>query len=81
VKDPVYLEEQRQLQMTTEEEKRLAQEAEQQRRHETPDTWEHYFAKQEEMNRRAREANTGATTSQTWPLPQLPPGNSFVLFS
>jgi hypothetical protein len=41
----VYLEEQRQLQLKAEEEKRLAQEAEQQRRHETTDTWEHYFAK------------------------------------
>jgi hypothetical protein len=41
----VYLEKQRQLQMKAEEEERLAQEAEQQRRCETPGTWEHYFVK------------------------------------
>jgi hypothetical protein len=46
LKDPVYLEEQRQLQMKAKKEKMLAQEAEQQRRRETPDTWKHYFAKQ-----------------------------------
>jgi hypothetical protein len=51
LKDPVYLEEQRQLQMKVEEEKKLAQEAEQQRRRETLDTWEHYKARQEEANR------------------------------
>jgi hypothetical protein len=45
LKDPVYLKEQHQQKMKAEEEKRLAQEAEQQRRHETTDTWEHYFAK------------------------------------
>jgi hypothetical protein len=45
LKDPVYLEEQCQQQMKVGEEKRLAQEAEQQRRRETLGTWEHYFAK------------------------------------
>jgi hypothetical protein len=55
----VYLEKQHQQQMKAKEEKRLAQEAEQQRRRETPGTWEHYFAKQEEMNRCAREADLG----------------------
>jgi hypothetical protein len=58
-----------------EEEKRLAQEAEQQRRHETPNTWEHYKARQEEANRHAREAHTKGTTSEIWPPPRLPPGN------
>jgi hypothetical protein len=61
--------------MKDEEEKRLAQEAEQQRRHETLDTWKHYFAKPEEANRRAREADAGGMTSVTWPLPGSPPGN------
>jgi hypothetical protein len=61
--------------MKAEKEKRLAQEAEQQRRHETPDTWKYYFTKQEEANRRAREDDAGGTTSETWPLPRLPPGN------
>jgi hypothetical protein len=70
----VYLEEQRQLQTKAEEEKRLAWEAEEQRRHETSGTWVHYFAKQEEANRRAREVDTGGTTSETWPPPRLPPG-------
>jgi hypothetical protein len=41
----MYLEEQRQLQMKAKEEKRLAWEDEEQRRRETPGTWEHYFAK------------------------------------
>jgi hypothetical protein len=48
-------------------EKRLAQEVKQQRRRETSGTWEHYFVKQEEANRRAREADLGGTTSETWP--------------
>jgi hypothetical protein len=60
--------------MKAEVENRLAQEAEQQRRHETPDTWVHYFAKQEEANKRAREANLGGTTSKTWPPPSEEPG-------
>jgi hypothetical protein len=42
LKDPMYLEEQR---LKVEEVKRLAWEAERQRRRETPGTWEHYFAK------------------------------------
>jgi hypothetical protein len=51
------------------EEKSLAREVEEKRRGETPGTWEHYIAKQEEANRCAREANVGGTTSETWPLP------------
>jgi hypothetical protein len=39
--------------------KKLAHEAEQQRRRETPGTWEHYFAKYEEANRHARDADLG----------------------
>jgi hypothetical protein len=61
----MYLAEQHQLQMKAGEEKRLAQEAEKRRGRETPETWEHYFAKQEEANRRAREAHAGDTTSET----------------
>jgi hypothetical protein len=57
MRDPVYLEEQHQLQRKAEEEKRLAREVKEQRRRETPETWEHYFTKQEEANRRAREAD------------------------
>jgi hypothetical protein len=72
--DPVYLEEQHQQQMKVEEENRLAQETEQQRRRETPGTWEHYFAKQEEANIHAREVDLGGTTSETWPPPQSPLG-------
>jgi hypothetical protein len=66
--------------MKAEEEKRLAQEAEQQRRHETPDTWEYYFIKQEEMNRRTREADLGGTTSETWPPPRSLPSNFLSSF-
>jgi hypothetical protein len=40
----------------------------------TPGTWEHYLAKQEEANRRAREADLGGTTSETWPPPCEEPG-------
>jgi tagatose-1,6-bisphosphate aldolase non-catalytic subunit AgaZ/GatZ len=65
----VYLEEKRQLQIKAEEEKRLAQETEQQRRCETPGTWKHYFAKQEDASRRAREADLGGMIYETWPLP------------
>jgi hypothetical protein len=64
--DPLYCEEQRHK---AEEEKRLAQEAEQKRRHETPGTWEHYKARCEEADRRAREADAGGMTSKTWPPP------------
>jgi hypothetical protein len=62
LKDPMYLEEQR---LKAEEEKRLAWVVEEQRRRETPGTWEHYNARQEEANRRAREANAVGTTSET----------------
>jgi hypothetical protein len=71
----MYLEEQHQLQMKAKEEERLAQEVEQHKKRETPDTWEHYFAKQEEANRRAREVGLRGMTSETWPLPRSPPGN------
>jgi hypothetical protein len=50
-------------------EKRLAREAEEKVRHETPGTWEHQKAIQEEVNRCAREAYDGGTTSETWPPP------------
>jgi hypothetical protein len=61
------------MQMKVEEEKSLAQEAEQQRRCETPDTWERYFTKQEEVNECAREAGAGGTTFETWlPLGYFP---------
>jgi hypothetical protein len=56
------------------EEKRLAEDVEQQRRRETPETWEHYFAKQEEANKRAREVDARGTTFGTWPPPRSPPG-------
>jgi hypothetical protein len=45
LRDFMYLEEQRQLQRKAEEVERLAWEAEEHRRLETPMTWEHYFAK------------------------------------
>jgi hypothetical protein len=61
----MYHEEQCQQQMKAEEEKRLAHEIEQQRRHETPGTWEHYKAKQEEANIRARETDLRGMTSET----------------
>jgi hypothetical protein len=51
-----------------------AREVEEKRRGETPGTWEHYIAKQEEVSRCAREADVGGTTSETWPLPRSPPG-------
>jgi hypothetical protein len=50
------------------EEKRLAQEAEL-KRCDTPESWEHYKAQCDEANRRAREADTGGMTSETWPPP------------
>jgi hypothetical protein len=76
--DPVYVEEQWRK---AEEEKRLAQEAELKRRRETPGTWEHYKAQCDEADRRAREADAGGTTSETWPLLQSPPGNfPFAVF-
>jgi hypothetical protein len=67
----MYLEEQW---LEYEEEKSLAPEAEEKRRHETPGTWEHYKARQEEANRRAREAYAGGTTSEMWPPPRSAPG-------
>jgi hypothetical protein len=59
MKGLVYLEEHHQQRMKAEEEKRLAREVEQHRRHETFGTWEYYFAKQEETNRCARVAELG----------------------
>jgi hypothetical protein len=51
----------------------LEQEAEK-RRHKTPETWEHYKARQEEANRHAREADARGTTSETWPPLRSAPG-------
>jgi hypothetical protein len=49
---------------------------------ETPGTWEHYQARCKEVDRRAREADAGGMTSETWPLPRSPLGNfSFVVFT
>jgi hypothetical protein len=76
--DPVYIEEQWH---NAEEEKRLAQEVELKRRHETLKTWEHYQARCKEADICAREADTGGTTSETWPPSRSPPGNfPFVIF-
>jgi hypothetical protein len=55
--------------MKAKEEKRLAHEAEQQRRRETSRTWEHYQARQEEVNIHAKEADLGCTMSETWTPP------------
>jgi hypothetical protein len=52
--------------MKDEKAERLAREVEQQRRCETPETWERYFAKQEEANRCARAAELRGTTSAIW---------------
>jgi hypothetical protein len=52
----------------------LAQEAEEQRRREILRTWEHYFVKQEEANKHAKEADDGGTTFETWPPPRSLPG-------
>jgi hypothetical protein len=68
----VYCEKQR---LKAKEEKRLAQEVEQKRRHETPGTWEHYKARCKEADRRDTEADAGGMTSETWPPPQSPLGN------
>jgi hypothetical protein len=67
--------------MKAEEENKLAQKAEQQRRCETPGTWEHYKARQEEADRRAREADLGGATSETWPPHRSLPGNLHSSFS
>jgi hypothetical protein len=64
--DLVYYAEQR---LKAEDEKRLAREAEEKVRRETPGTWEHQKAVQEEANRHAREADAGGTTSETRPPP------------
>jgi hypothetical protein len=69
--DPVYYEEQR---LKVEEEKRLAQEVEEKVRRETPWTWEHQKVVQEEANIRAREADDGGMTSETWPSPRSSSG-------
>jgi hypothetical protein len=45
LKDPVYLEEQYQQRKKIEEDERLAQEVEQQRRHNDPKCWEFHIAK------------------------------------
>jgi hypothetical protein len=74
--DLVYYEEQR---LKAEEEKRLAWEAEEKVRRETPGTWEHQNVVQEEANRCARETDDGGTTSETWPPPRSPSGISFRL--
>jgi hypothetical protein len=74
--DPVYYEEQW---LKAKEEKRLAQEAEEKVRRETPGTWEHQKVVQEEANRRAREADDGGMTYETWPPPQSPSGISLRL--
>jgi hypothetical protein len=62
----VYYKEQR---LKADEEKRLAREAKEKVRRETPVTWEHQKTIQEEENRCAREADDGGTTSETWPPP------------
>jgi hypothetical protein len=72
----VYYEEQR---LKVEEEKRLAREAEEKVRRETPGTWEHQKVVQEEADRRAREADDGGMTSETWSPPRSPLGISLRL--
>jgi hypothetical protein len=57
-----------------EEEKRLAQEAEEKVRREKPGTWEHQKVVHEEANRCVREVDDRGTTSETWPLPRSPSG-------
>jgi hypothetical protein len=47
--------------LKAEEEKSLVQEAEEKVRRETPGTWEHQKAVQEEANRRTRESDAGGT--------------------
>jgi hypothetical protein len=71
----VYLEKQRQLRKKVEEAERLAQETKQQRRREDPRSWEYHFAKQEEVNKHAREVELGGMTSETWPPPCPERGN------
>jgi hypothetical protein len=56
--------------MKAEEEKRLAREAEQQRRRETPGIWEYHIAKAEENNECHKADEREGTTSETWSLPR-----------
>jgi hypothetical protein len=72
----MYYKEQR---LKGEDEKRLAREAEENVMHETPGTWEHQKIVQEEANKRAREADDGGMTSETWPPPRSPSGISLIL--
>jgi hypothetical protein len=72
----VYYEEQL---LKAEEEERLAREAEEKVRRETPGTWEHQKVVQEKADIRAREADDGGTTSETWPSPWSPSGISLRL--
>jgi hypothetical protein len=62
----MYYKEQR---LKAEEEKRLAWEAEEKVRRKTLVTWEHQKVVQEEVDKRAKEADDGSTTSETWPPP------------
>jgi hypothetical protein len=73
---PVYYEEQW---LKAGEEKRLAREADEKVRHETPGTWEHQKVVHEEANIRAREADDGGMTFETWPPPRSPSGISLRL--
>jgi hypothetical protein len=75
LKDLMYHEEQRQQRMKVEKEKRLAWEAEQQRRRDTPYTWEYHISKAKENNQRRWVAERDGTTSETWPPPRLEEGN------
>jgi hypothetical protein len=59
----VYHEEQHQQQMKAKEEERLAREAEQQMRHETPDTWKYHIATAKENSQCRRAAERVGTTS------------------
>jgi predicted HD phosphohydrolase len=55
--------------MNTEKENRLAWEFKQQRRRDTPGTWEYRIAKAEENNQCCRVAERDGMTSETWPPP------------
>jgi hypothetical protein len=75
LKNLVYLEEQHQQWKKVEEEKRLAWEAEQQRRREDSRIWEYYIAKVEENSRRREAATREGMTSETSPWPRPKEGN------
>jgi hypothetical protein len=76
--DPVYVEEQWRK---AEKENWLSQKAKLKRRRETPGTWKHYQARREEADRRAREADAGDMTFETWQPPRSQPDNfPFVVF-